>query len=100
MRPIDADAIEKALQDAADYAMTEKKDPIQAAALDVARMLVAAAPTIKIPTEKHGRWEEVKGIPGYKRCSYCKNCYIPAAWADETKWKCCPECGAEMDLEG
>lgn len=99
MRPIDADAIEKTLQDAADFAMTEKKDPRQAAALDIARTLVAAAPTVEPESEKHGRWEKASVI-GYERCSCCKNCYVPAGWANGTKWKYCPHCGAKMDMEG
>lgn len=99
MRPIDAEEIEKTLQDAADYAMNEKKDPMQAAAFDVARSLVVAASTVKADPMTHGRWEEA-GVIGYERCSYCKNCYVPAGLATGTKWKYCPECGAKMDLEG
>lgn len=100
MRPIDADAIAKTLQDAADFAMTEKKDPMQAAALDVARSLVMAAPTVEPEPEKRGRWEDAGNVIGYERCSCCKNCYVPADWVDGGKWKYCPECGAKMDLEG
>ena len=99
MRPIDADAIEKTLQDAADYAMNEKKAPMQAAALDVARGLIMAAPTIKAEPVAHGRWEDGEATHGYKRCSYCKNCYI-AESVPLRKWNYCPQCGAKMDLEG
>lgn len=100
MRPIDADAIEKTLLDAADYAMNEKKNPMQAAAFDVVRSLVRAAPTVEPDPEKHGRWEDAGNVIGYERCSYCKNCYVPTGWGNRTKWKFCPECGAKMDMEG
>ena len=44
----------------------------------------------------HGRWEPRKDVPGFVRCSVCRDCNIYDDWPDGKKWNYCPNCGADM----
>lgn len=46
------------------------------------------------------RWEPSDSFRGYVHCTGCADCYLPASWVDDNKWKYCPECGAPMENGG
>lgn len=42
-------------------------------------------------------WEPVEELPGFVRCSFCRDCYTVDDWPNDEKWKFCPQCGAVME---
>ena len=55
-------------------------------------------PRVDAVEVKHGRWEpDPDRIPGYLRCSICKDVYIWGDWREDGKWNYCPNCGNPMD---
>lgn len=45
-------------------------------------------------------WEPYPDVPGYLRCSNCRDCYVYGEWVNEKKWNYCPKCGAEFVKDG
>lgn len=45
----------------------------------------------------HAEWEPHNVVPGFVRCSACRDCITYDEWPDGEKWKRCPNCGAHMD---
>ena len=42
-------------------------------------------------------WEPVEDMPGFVRCSFCRDCYTDDEWPNDEKWNYCPQCGAAME---
>ena len=86
-RLIDANKFEKlVLNHRSDYLF--KEDVIAA---------LAKQPTVDAVEVVHGRWEPHHMVPGFVRCSACRDCITYDEWPDGQKWKYCPNCGAKMD---
>lgn len=63
------------------------------------RRLVEDAPAVDAAPVVCGRWEAYGDMPGYLRCSECKDVYIYEEWLKNGEWSFCPHCGAKMDKE-
>lgn len=97
MRPIDADALSKEIEEAYKKAEDEGWKPG-----DVARILCAiiAAPTLDLEPVRTGHWHDETWYDETKerlrRAGYkCSKCWRGTA----IKSNYCPNCGARMDLE-
>lgn len=88
MRLIDADKLKRAIRDDSE---------IEGLNLARIRMHIHDAPTVEAEPVVHAEWEPHPMIPGFVRCSACRDCVTYDEWPDGQKWKRCPECGAHMD---
>ena len=98
MRLIDADAIEKFIEDG-----LNNPDKLKAFGHDAVEIMteVHYAPTIDAEPVKHGKWVDKWGgkyANQSYRCSVCGE----HAFEDGKRWYLsdyCPNCGAKMDLQ-
>ncbi len=73
------------------YKMMELCKAVRAVAMD--------CPTVDAVPVVHARWEPRADVPGFVRCSHCRDCNIYEDWPDGKKWNYCPNCGAKMDTQ-
>lgn len=107
MRLIDASALASILEDweekAADGTENDGTDGttriIHAVQTTTQEMLdlIAEQTTVDAVPVVHAQWEPHHMVPGFVRCSACRDCITYNEWPDGSKWKYCPECGAKMD---
>lgn len=60
---------------------------------------LAKFPTVDAVPVVHARWEPRADVPGFARCSNCRDCNVYEDWPDGKKWNYCPNCGAKMDTQ-
>ena len=87
MRLIDAYKLEDLVR--RNRASYHNKDDVIAA--------IAGQPTVDAAPVVHAHWEPGEDVPGFVRCSHCRDCNIYEDWPDGKKWNYCPNCGARMD---
>ncbi len=90
-RLIDADALIEYINEDHSYS------GLPMAAHVLTMELLTYAPTIDAVEVVRGRWEPHPMVPGFVRCSACRDCITYDEWPDGQKWKYCPHCGARMD---
>jgi hypothetical protein len=74
-------------------------DPFLAAIMNRAIECIKNQPAVAAVPVVHARWEPHHMVPGFVRCSACRDCITYDEWPDGEKWKRCPNCGAHMDQE-
>lgn len=56
---------------------------------------IEEAPTAEVIEARHGRWVSTE-YPFMNECEDCSECGYRTVYGNE--FKCCPNCGAKMDL--
>lgn len=74
-------------------------DPFLANIMNRAIECIENQPAVEAEPVVHARWEPHNVVPGFVRCSACRDCITYDEWPDGEKWKRCPNCGAHMDQE-
>ena len=94
MRLIDADVIEKFIEDG-----LNNPDKQKAFGHDAIEILteVHYAPTIEAEPVRHGRWIEGGLFNDLAKCSVCGAKNFTFGFVCENKFGYCPNCGARMD---
>ena len=96
MRLIDADALDEKLETIKMRYKAQGRDSV-ADDYNFVQTVLQTAPTMEAEMAVHAEWEPHPTLPGFVRCSACRDCITYDEWPDGKKWKRCPECGAHMD---
>ena len=99
MRMIDADELEKRLEEMRDAYELRGYFDNYIYGFDDAWKLIKDAPAIEGEPVRHGKWNYIDW--GVAVCSMCKKRGFKRDYhGNDLPTKYCPNCGAKMDLEG